>query len=61
MVFAFLSLTGGYFIHQFYWLTSAEGSQSWNKSVLPLAIMLGWVLLIAAFVLGFSKREESGK
>lgn len=60
MVFAFLSLTGGYFIHQYFWLTSDLGSTNWNASVLPMAILLGWVLLIAAFVLGFAKNEENG-
>lgn len=60
MVFAFLSLTGGYFLHQYYWLTSAQGSKSWNEAILPMAIILGWILVIAAFVLGLSKSEENG-
>lgn len=61
MVLAFLTLTGGYFLHQYYWLSSAHGSKSWNDSILPMAVILGWILLVAAFVLGFSKREENGE
>jgi hypothetical protein len=58
MVFTFLSLTGGYFLHQYFWLGSAEGAEKWSASVLPMTIGLGWVLLIGALVLGFSKESD---
>jgi len=58
MVFAFLSLTGGYFLHQYFWLFSLQGAQNWNDSVLPMTVVLGWILLLGALILGFAKESE---
>ncbi len=59
MVFAFCTLVGGYFIHQYFWLMSGPGAEKWNASVLPLTIGLGWILLIAAIAFAFAKGGDS--
>ena len=60
-VFAFITLVGGYFVHQYYWLTNAEDSARWNEAILPMTIVLGWILLIAAVLLGLLKPDEEPK
>ncbi|MDQ2987071.1 MAG: hypothetical protein M3R13_10200 [Armatimonadota bacterium] len=59
MVFSFLSLVGGYFLHQYFWFSGAEGAKGWNDAVLPLTIILGWILLAAAAAMSFSKSDEA--
>jgi hypothetical protein len=61
MVFAFLSLVGGYFLHQYFWFSGPEASARWNGQMLPITLALGWILIIAAFALGFSRPEEDEK
>ena len=69
MVFAFVSLVGGYFLHQYFWFISAGQTVSgesqdptplglWIESVLPGTIVLGWVLLITAITLAYTKPDE---
>ena len=61
MVFAFASLVGGYFLHQYFWFSGPEASGNWNSQMLSITIGLGWVLLIAAVVLGFMRPGEDAK
>lgn len=58
MVFAFVSLVGGYFLHQHFQAGDPKEFASWKDQMLPITIVLGWILLIAAFVLGFMKPDE---
>ncbi|MEO7454016.1 MAG: hypothetical protein ABIV13_04555 [Fimbriimonadales bacterium] len=69
MALAFVSLVGGYFGHQYSWFVS--GGQKfyddprdltpfgeWIAKMLPITIVLGWVILLTAIVLSFSKPDE---
>ena len=58
MFFAFLTLVGGYFMHQYFWFSGPEGLARWNERMLPMTIGLGWILLLVAFALGFTKPDE---
>ena len=58
MFFAFVSLVGGYFLHQYFWFSGPEASLRWNEPMLPITIGLGWILLVAAVVLSFIKPDE---
>jgi hypothetical protein len=61
MVFAFISLVGGYLLHQYFWFSGPEASAKWNELVLPLTLGLGWILLIAAAVLAFTRPDEADR
>lgn len=59
MVFAFLTLVGGYFAHQYFWAAGPEAAIRWSESVLPMVIVLGWLLTLAAVVLTLTPAEDS--
>ena len=61
MVFAFISLVGGYFAHQYFWLAGPESAGLWNDAILPFTLALGWILLVAAIALSFTTRDEEAK
>jgi hypothetical protein len=56
IVFAFLSLFGGYAMHQFS-LFSGDLDR-WSQQVAEPNILLGWILLVAAVVLGITPSDE---
>jgi hypothetical protein len=58
MFFAYFTLVGGYFMHQYFWLSGPEGLAQWNERMLPLTIGSGWVLLLLAIAFGFTKPDE---
>lgn len=59
MFFSFITLVGGYFLHQYFWFSSAESSKRWHDDVLPMTIILGWILLLVAVALSFAKSDEA--
>ena len=61
MVFAFISLVGGYFLHQYFWLGGPESAKLWNDAILPFTLALGWILLLAALAFAFTPREEESQ
>ena len=61
MVFAFISLVGGYFAHQYFWLSGPESAKLWNEAIMPFTLALGWLLLLAALIFSFTSREEESQ
>ena len=57
-VFAFLTLVGGYFAHQYFWAAGPEAALRWTEQILPMVIALGWILLVAAVALSFTPAED---
>jgi hypothetical protein len=61
MVFAFVTLVGGYFAHQYFWLSGPGSAALWNDSILPFTLALGWILLLSALALAFTGTEEESQ
>jgi uncharacterized membrane protein YphA (DoxX/SURF4 family) len=58
MFLAFATLVGGYLLHQYFWFNGPEALANWTEQMLPITIALGWVLLILAAGLAFTKPDE---
>ena len=61
LAFAFISLVGGYFAHQYFWLAGPESAKLWNDAIMPFTLALGWILLLAALAFSFTSPEEEGQ
>ena len=52
MFFAFISLVGGYALHQYFLFMGPEALAQWSDSIAGPNLALGWILAVLAVVLG---------
>jgi len=53
MFFAFVSIVGGYALHQYVVFVGPEALAQWSISIAGPNLALGWTLAFLALVLGF--------